>query len=517
MDPIQKLVSQRLRSQAVAAGPHPDPDLLAAFAEKALADSEQAQVLAHLSGCNDCREIVYLALPDAAEAQNVVVPARRHTPFSALRWGTLAAVVAVGAVVFVGTRRHGEMSLYKQKAPEKAPAQTAADLKTPPEVAEIHALRDDRASTRTGAVREQAPNKLIPTPKHMTAKPSAKFDFDQNGQVRFTPSPGGTTERDKLTAQARNLEDLRQLSPAAPKPTTPSAVVGGSLGGLQSQNAPAASGQNVLAPVSLSQSHVGGTVIDPVGAVIPNATVTMAGPIGSRALQSDSEGKFEFDHLTPGSYSFEVQAQGFKTTTLPQVAVLLNKDSNLRVTLEPGAVAEAVEVSAASRATRDAGANASATGQVTVTAAEPTTETETVSAVVANNKQPARKKSTASHASLGKTLSTSVPQWTLSATGAVQRSLDFGKTWQNITVVNGVFRALSAEGTHVWAGGNGGLLYHSADSGQTWTRVTPVFTGRKLTADITRIEFSDSVNGTLSTSTSEIWTTSDGGQSWTVK
>jgi photosystem II stability/assembly factor-like uncharacterized protein len=92
-----------------------------------------------------------------------------------------------------------------------------------------------------------------------------------------------------------------------------------------------------------------------------------------------------------------------------------------------------------------------------------------------------------------------------------------GKTWQRISIGNGTkFRALCAVGTHVWAGGNAGTLYHSVDSGQSWTEVVPA-AKEKLTADITHIEFSDPTNGLVSTSNGEVWSTSDGGQSWRRK
>ena len=71
-------------------------------------------------------------------------------------------------------------------------------------------------------------------------------------------------------------------------------------------------------------------------------------------------------------------------------------------------------------------------------------------------------------------------------------------------------------GTHVWAGGNAGRLYHSGDSGQSWTQVVPA-ANEKLAADITRIEFSDPANGSVSTVNGEVWSTSDGGQSWRRK
>ena len=106
-------------------------------------------------------------------------------------------------------------------------------------------------------------------------------------------------------------------------------------------------------------------------------------------------------------------------------------------------------------------------------------------------------------------------RWTLSPAGAVQRSLDSGKTWQKIAVAsNVVFRAIAANDSDVWAGGSAGALYHSADAGQHWTQVNVSLDGKPLTADIIRVEFSDSQHGRLVTSNDETWVTSDGGASW---
>ncbi len=115
-------------------------------------------------------------------------------------------------------------------------------------------------------------------------------------------------------------------------------------------------------------------------------------------------------------------------------------------------------------------------------------------------------------------LSSVQPQWKLSADGALQRSLNSGRTWQNVAIANQPsFRFVSALGPEVWAGGNAGVLYHSADSGQNWTRIEPAVSGQKLTADITHIEFSDALNGSVTAANGEVWTTADGGQSWQRK
>lgn len=109
-------------------------------------------------------------------------------------------------------------------------------------------------------------------------------------------------------------------------------------------------------------------------------------------------------------------------------------------------------------------------------------------------------------------------QWRISPAGAIERSMDVGKTWQTVTVANGsAFQAVSVSGASVWTGGRAGTLYHSLDGGGVWSRVEPVERGQKLTADITRIDFSDSLNGAITTANGEVWSTADGGATWSRK
>ena len=106
-------------------------------------------------------------------------------------------------------------------------------------------------------------------------------------------------------------------------------------------------------------------------------------------------------------------------------------------------------------------------------------------------------------------------RWTISADGAVQRSFDSGQTWHTIPIAsNVVFRALATNDSDIWVGGSAGVLYHSSDAGQHWTRIKPVADGKFLTADIVAVEFSDMRHGKLTTSNRETWTTSDAGETW---
>lgn len=107
------------------------------------------------------------------------------------------------------------------------------------------------------------------------------------------------------------------------------------------------------------------------------------------------------------------------------------------------------------------------------------------------------------------------PRWTLTSDGTLQRSLDFGRSWQTIQVASqSSFRALAASGRDIWVGGAKAALYHSADAGNSWTQVQPTAAGQALTDDIIGVEFPDSLHGQLTTSGKETWTTEDGGQTW---
>ncbi|MFZ0804454.1 MAG: YCF48-related protein, partial [Terriglobales bacterium] len=103
----------------------------------------------------------------------------------------------------------------------------------------------------------------------------------------------------------------------------------------------------------------------------------------------------------------------------------------------------------------------------------------------------------------------------LTSDGTLQRSLDFGRSWQTIPVASQAsFRALAASGKDIWVGGTKGALYHSTDAGQNWVQVQPVAAGQALTDDLIGVEFPDAMHGKVTTSAKETWTTEDGGQSW---
>ncbi|HLE63452.1 MAG TPA: TonB-dependent receptor [Pyrinomonadaceae bacterium] len=95
-------------------------------------------------------------------------------------------------------------------------------------------------------------------------------------------------------------------------------------------------------------SSVSGTVTDPQGNLVPNATVTLTsvGTSTSRTQQTNDSGVFNFELIPPGEYQLEVQVSGFKKAVVPDVRALVSRANTVDVTLEIGNVAESVTISA---------------------------------------------------------------------------------------------------------------------------------------------------------------------------
>ncbi len=123
MEPLPKIVQRSLRGPG-GTGIHPDPNLLATFAEKSATERERADVLQHLSECRDCREIVRLAMPEVTVAPRQIVKSSTWLSWPVLRWGTLAAcVVVVGAAVTLHYDRRQPSAISLTETRSKPPAE----------------------------------------------------------------------------------------------------------------------------------------------------------------------------------------------------------------------------------------------------------------------------------------------------------------------------------------------------------------------------------------------------------
>ena len=196
-----QLISAGLRKQA--AGAHLDAEMLGAFSENALSPAEREHVMAHLANCGDCREVLFLAQPQAGETQISFSPSPRPAAL-VVRWAALAAgLVIVAGGVFIARHeltRNTETTANQPQAPESV-AKTAEDGDVDPLLTgkDISALPlNKRVSGSSGR----------PALKHMTARPQAKMQFEANDEVRVANSAPAAPPAN-LPVETRNGLDLR--------------------------------------------------------------------------------------------------------------------------------------------------------------------------------------------------------------------------------------------------------------------------------------------------------------------
>ncbi len=102
----------------------------------------------------------------------------------------------------------------------------------------------------------------------------------------------------------------------------------------------------VFAQDLVTKGSINGRIVDPAGASIAGAKVTVSGSTGDRSVTANTEGEFDVPNLTPGTYTVKAEQSGFKTVSVPNVAVYVGKSSTLKLALEAGNITEVVEVSA---------------------------------------------------------------------------------------------------------------------------------------------------------------------------
>jgi hypothetical protein len=467
MPKLPNIVRERLKvSRPMAA--HPDADVLTAFAERALPESERAVVAEHLARCHDCRDLLVLALPAAVAVETACVPLPARSGWfraPVLRWGVVAAGVAVFAAA--GLMQYGRGRAQRSSV---AQIQRYDTLAAPDAKTATTGRTEEPAKVKPGAPSTLAePANAVPA---SVSRLDAGSTIARNTDTRFKKEQMEGNETARLSSSgASNLV--------------------GSGGGLPLHGSAASRAPGVL------------IVEGPLNQT-PSYRKTSPSPTGVAGAQSQ---------IVAANTPDRAMSRAFMDVTV-------DKAKAPAATVEVSAEAPVLETAAA----------APAAPSVPLT-----------------------------------------PRWAISSTGGLLRSFDQGSTWTSVDVnasfLGGnrmamvapqgqryqqsapdtaqlqtqgqvesktvsrdqavsqqkakaasvsapVFRAVSAAGLEIWAGGSAGVLYHSADGGERWTRVVPSAYGILVTGDIVGIAFSDSQHGQVSTSTQELWTTSDAGLTW---
>ena len=465
MEDVPKIVLKRLQETS-APGPHPDADLLNAFAEQSLAESERARVMDHLARCSDCREVLALSVP----AMELVAAAASSTPASTtparsrwfawpvLRWGVAAAgIIALASIGVVQYRQRekNETLVSSLASPNETTAAPQALPQSPP-------AYESQESVRQAEKEKQA-------------------------QIEKQAREQNWALSNRADNSAENML-VRPTNPASPEARAMRVAPSGTSAGGRIRSGSAGGAAPKVAP---------------------------SAPRNTFAIAHDSK-------------------------SAPQAAAKPAPSASPAQSAEASSSSQTVEVQESQAAPLTPTAKAQASDQLDEKQKElPSQSDSSKSLSVLKGKNVAAAKSASG--------TRRIPRWSISADGALQRSLDDGKTWLDVNVnselpsgaskmavtaesTNGpedrkkkveaqpslslVFRAVSAQGAEVWAGGSAAMLYHSADYGAHWTRVLPFSSGAALTGDITSVEFSDPQHGRIKTFAGEVWITADDGQSW---
>ena len=99
----------------------------------------------------------------------------------------------------------------------------------------------------------------------------------------------------------------------------------------------------------VTTGSLSGTAVDPQGAVVAGATVTVVNNSTSaeRTAISNSAGLFDFQALQPGTYTITVEATGFRRAVARDVVVSVASNTEMNIPLEVGPAGETVTVTTA--------------------------------------------------------------------------------------------------------------------------------------------------------------------------
>jgi len=95
-------------------------------------------------------------------------------------------------------------------------------------------------------------------------------------------------------------------------------------------------------------ASLAGQVTDPSGAFVPNASVSVSSTERqiSSTIHTDSDGRYSFPNLNPGTYDLSVEAAGFKGYVQRKIELSANQTARIDARLEVGDAATKIEVTA---------------------------------------------------------------------------------------------------------------------------------------------------------------------------
>ncbi|HTP68165.1 MAG TPA: carboxypeptidase regulatory-like domain-containing protein [Dongiaceae bacterium] len=481
---------------------------------------------------------IKLPEPQSLKTVAVVPPAAQAKRSARARWKWIAPIgaVAAGIIVWVGAVEiQKQRDLAAQKTVEMAQNRQgdAAGSITPLETPRPGAEPKPSESPAAGRLRDESEALRAATPAPRVPEGQASPGRNARGAV-----PGRTQELDKKKDATANTGfgsgNGVGAAPAA-APSAPSAdayeqrrsdasmvakesgVSAGAAANAPTSRAnpapapPAEKAREAMAHKQAAGAKAGslstitGEVLDPSGAAIGGAVVTVNGTVSGSAktVVADGTGKFAVKDLPSDQYTVVAAHSGFEKSE-QTVTLAPERNEQLNIQLKLGAATQAVEVTGA--APRDLN----------------TTSTD-LSANATSATMMRKLPSNGREFSQLVQLAASDPRyivapdekvaWRVGDAGKVERSTDQGKTWKaQSSGVSADLRAGSATSEKVcWLIGKSGTILVTTDGGKHWKVVTS-----PISDDLGGIHASDTQHATIwDISNRKSFQTSDGGATWT--
>ena len=104
-----------------------------------------------------------------------------------------------------------------------------------------------------------------------------------------------------------------------------------------------------LAMAQISTASLVGTISDPTGAPVPEATVAVENVASGtkRQTQTDATGSYSVPLLQPGVYNLSIAKTGFAGLRRENVQLMVNQTAKIDITLQLGTVEQVVDVTGA--------------------------------------------------------------------------------------------------------------------------------------------------------------------------
>jgi Photosynthesis system II assembly factor YCF48 len=484
MPDLSNIVRQRLASSEMPVV-HPDADTLTAYMEQLLQGPERNQVLEHLAGCGQCREVMALSLPEQPVAgQEAAVIA--GIPSSGRRWrfwtpafgmaASLASLAIIAAVIIELPRKSVQEQRQNQASqPAPAASGSTAPSATPsqPEAAPLADVQPVQPMTSREGPHPAAPKPLAVSNSSSVAAPPLEVARDTPPLMASNPaSIPGRARQGYLNSQMFTNADKYNFN----------------LGVAGATELPSAPPPRSLGDRAQITPLLTNTIPLPVFA---DAPLQIEGSKAGRTFAGSSAPSSRF-----GAPLLTALGRNTKQLLERRTSPFITANSFAGHTMGGSQFNPAKETEQS----------------VEVTAAAPLVERNSAeldqsrafSARALASSSPDRRMEKAAAPELA---------WKVTD-GKLLKSSDSGGWVEGFSAGEGIaFSVVSFHGPEIWAGGGNAALIHSRDAGATWERIT---LGSFATGTISSIE-GEGLRIHVKSSSGQSWHSPDGGKTWTLQ